>query len=64
MYYLYGMITDNPCNDAITEMNRLDALETEMQHCNCCKEWFDNCEIFEGYFFCPKCINEMKNENN
>ena len=59
------MITDNPLNDAITEMNRLDAIEDEIELtcCYCCLERFDNCTQFEGHNYCPQCLNELKLEN-
>lgn len=59
------MITDNPTNDAISEMNRLDAIqdEVEINLCYVCQEEFDNCIRFDNHNYCPQCLNELKIEN-
>jgi len=65
------MITDNPLNDAISEMNRLDAINDTIVHtCYMCTEMFEEAEqinspsLFECYHYCPQCLQEVKVATN
>lgn len=66
------MITDNPLNDAISEMNRLDAIQDEIftRTCYVCTEEFKEYEqtyspsFFEGHHYCPQCLQEVKVATN
>ena len=67
------MRTDNPLNDAIHEMNRLDAIDSvETFLCFMCEEEKENCEyvpshngeMFGKHWYCPQCLQELKTATN